>query len=94
MSIITQKLGRTVYYMLKRKEAFNPDKFYGGKKIENKDSGGEHLAYVASRRLHEKKLFKSPLSRLAHNWSVYGGVRVRRFQPHLSPVEIAKNKFN
>ena len=22
------------------------------------------------------------------------GVRVRRFQPHLSPVEIAKNKFN
>ena len=60
MSIIAQKLGRTVYYMLKRKEAFNPDKFYGDKKIENKDSGGEHLAYVASRRLHEKKLFKSP----------------------------------
>ena len=44
MSIIAQKLGRTVYYMLKRKEAFNPDKFYGDKKIENKDSGGEHLA--------------------------------------------------
>ena len=57
MSIIAQKLGRTVYYMLKRKEAFNPDNFYGDKKIENKDSGGEHLAYVASRRLHEKKLF-------------------------------------
>ena len=66
MSIIVQKLGRTVYYMLKRKEAFNPDKFYGDKKIENKDSGDEHLAYVASRRLHEKKLFKSPLLRLAH----------------------------
>ena len=44
MSIIAQKLGRTVYYMLKRREAFNPDKFYGDKKIENKDSGGEHLA--------------------------------------------------
>ena len=44
MSIIAQQLGRTVYYMLKRKEAFNPDKFYGDKKIENKDSGGEHLA--------------------------------------------------
>ena len=72
MSIIAQKLGRTVYYMLKRKEAFNPDKFYGDKKIENKDSGGEHLAYVALRRLHERKLFKSPLSRLVHNWSVYG----------------------
>ena len=56
-----------VYYMLKRKEAFNPDKFYGNKKIENKDSGGEHLAYVASHRLHERKLFKSPLLRLAHN---------------------------
>ena len=67
MSIIAQKLGRTVYYMLKRREAFNPDKFYGNKKIENKDSGGEHLAYVASRRLHERKLFKSPLSRLVHN---------------------------
>ena len=26
---IPQKLGRTVYYMLKRKEPFNPDKFYG-----------------------------------------------------------------
>ena len=35
MSIIAQKLGRTVYYMLKRKEGFNPDKFYGNKKIEN-----------------------------------------------------------
>lgn len=34
---------------------------------------GEHLAYIASRRLHEKKLFKSLLSRLAHNRSVYGG---------------------
>ena len=67
MSIIAQKLGRTVYYMLKRKEAFNPDKFYGHKKIENKDSDSEHHAYVAPRRLHEKKLFKSPLSRLAHN---------------------------
>ena len=67
MSIIAQQLGRTVYYMLKRKEAFNPDKFYGDKKIENKDSDSEHLAYVASRRLHERKLFKSPLSRLAHN---------------------------
>ena len=44
MSIIAQKLGRTVYYMLKRKEAFDPDKFYGDKKIENKDSGSEHLA--------------------------------------------------
>ena len=73
MSIIAQQLGRTVYYMLKRKEAFNPDKFYGDKKIENKDSGGEHLAYVASRRLHERKLFKSPLSRLAHNWGVHSG---------------------
>ena len=73
MSIIAQKLGRTVYYMLKRKEGFNPDKFYGNKKIENKDSGGEHLAYVTLRRFHEKKLFKSPLSRLANNWSVYGG---------------------
>jgi hypothetical protein len=30
--------------MLKRREAFNPDKFYGDKKIENKDSGGELLA--------------------------------------------------
>ena len=64
MSIIAQKLGRTVFYMLKRREAFNPDKFYGDKKIENKDSGGELLAYVASRRLHERKLFKSPLTRL------------------------------
>ena len=73
MSIIAQQLGRTVYYMLKRKESFNPDKFYGDKKIENKDSDSEHLAYVASRRLHEKKLFKSPLSRLAHNWSGYDG---------------------
>ena len=44
MSIIAQQLGRTVYYMLKRKEAFNPDKFYRDNKIENKDSGGEHLA--------------------------------------------------
>ena len=44
MSIIAQQLGRTVYYMLKRKEAFNPDKFYGDKKIENKDSDSEHLA--------------------------------------------------
>ena len=44
MSIIAQKLGRTVYYMLKRKEAFNPDKFYGDKKIENKDSDSEQLA--------------------------------------------------
>ena len=43
-----------------------PDKFYGNKKIENKDSASEHLAYVASRRLHERKLFKSPLLRLAH----------------------------
>ena len=34
MSIIAQQLGRTVYYMLKRREAFNPDKFYGDKKIE------------------------------------------------------------
>ena len=67
MSMIAQKLGRTVYYMLKRKEGFNPDKFYGNKKIENKDSGGEHLAYVTLRRFHEKKLFKSPLSRLANN---------------------------
>ena len=67
MSIIAQQLGRTVYYMLKRKEAFNPDKFYGDKKIENKDIDSEHLAYVASHRLHEKKLVKSPLSRLAHN---------------------------
>ena len=49
MSIIAQKLGRTVYYMLKRKEAFNPDKFYGDKKIENKDSGGE-LRAVCMRR--------------------------------------------
>ena len=64
--LIAQKLGRTVYYMLKRREAFNPDKFYGNKKIENKDSASEHLAYVASRRLHERKLFKSPLLRLAH----------------------------
>ena len=59
MSIIAQQPGRTVYYMLKRKEVFNHDKFYGDKKIENKDSGGEHLAYVASRRLHEKKLSAS-----------------------------------
>ena len=60
MSIIAQQLGRTVYYMLKRKEAFNPDKFYGDKKIENKDSGGEHLAYVASRNIINlrKPLFK------------------------------------
>ena len=28
---------------------------------------------VSSRVLHERKLFKSPLLRLAHNWSVYGG---------------------
>ena len=28
MSLIAQKLGRTVYYMLKRKEPFDPDKFY------------------------------------------------------------------
>ena len=34
MSIIAQKLGRTVYYMLKRKEAFNPDKFYGIRKLK------------------------------------------------------------
>ena len=93
MSIIAQKLGRTVYYMLKRKESFNPDKFYGDKKIENKDSGGEHLAYVASRRLHERKLFKSPLSRLAHtslravcmrgNYLSrrFRGLRIRRFAP-------------
>ena len=66
MSIIAQKLGRTVYYILKRREAFNPDKFYGNKKIENKDSASEHLAYVASRRLHERKLFNSPLTRLVH----------------------------
>ena len=26
--------------------------------------------------------------------SLSTGVRVRRFRPHLSPVEIAKNKFN
>ena len=71
MSIIAQQLGRTVYYMLKRKESFNPDKFYGDKKIENKDSGGEHLAYVASRRLHERKL----LSRR------FRGLRIRRFAP-------------
>ena len=44
MSIIAQKFGRTVCYMLKCKEAFNPDKFYGDVKIENKDSGSEHLA--------------------------------------------------
>ena len=44
MSIIAQKLGRTVYYMLRRKEAFKPDLFYGDKKIENKDGGGEHFA--------------------------------------------------
>ena len=93
MSIITQKLGRTVYYMLKRKEAFNLDKFYGDKKIENKDSGGEHIAYVASRRLHEKKLFKSPLSRIGHtslravcmrgNYLSrrFCGLRIRRFAP-------------
>ena len=30
---------------------------------------GELFAYVASRRLHERKLFKSPLTRLMHNWS-------------------------
>lgn len=65
MSIIAQKLGRTVYYMLKRKEAFNPDKFYGDKKIEIRTVAA--CAYVALRRLHERKLFKSPLSRLAHN---------------------------
>ena len=53
--------------MLKRKEAFNPDKLYGDVKIENKDRGGEHLAYVALCRLHEKKLFKLPLSRLVYN---------------------------
>ena len=33
MSLIAQKLGRTVYYMLKRKELFDPDKFYGDKKV-------------------------------------------------------------
>ena len=71
MSIIAQQLGRTVYYMLKRREAFNPDKFYGNKKIENKDSGGEHIAYVASRRLHERKY----LSRR------FCGLRIRRFAP-------------
>ena len=72
MSIIAQQLGRTVYYMLKRKEAFNPDKFYGDKKIENKDSGGEHLAYVALRRLHEKKLLsrRSRLLRITEAYTV------------------------
>ena len=60
MSIIAQQLGRTVYYMLKRKEAFNPDKFYGDKKIENKDSDSEHLAYVASRNIiNLSPLFKN-----------------------------------
>ena len=44
MSIIAQKLVHKVYYMIKRIAAFNPDKFYGDKKIENKDSGSEHLA--------------------------------------------------
>lgn len=29
MSLIAQKLARTVFYMLKRKEPFEPDKFYG-----------------------------------------------------------------
>ena len=29
MSLIAQKLARTVFYMLKRKEPFDPDKFYG-----------------------------------------------------------------
>lgn len=43
MSLIAQKLGRTVYYMLKRKEPFDPDKFYGDKK-GYKDSGGELIA--------------------------------------------------
>ena len=43
MSLIAQKLGRTVYYMLKRKEPFDPDKFYGDKKGD-KDSGGELIA--------------------------------------------------
>ena len=28
LSIIAQKLGRTVYYMLKRKEVFNPNRFF------------------------------------------------------------------
>ena len=42
--LIAQKLGRTVYYMLKRREAFNPDKFYGDKKIEN-----------TAKNLYEKK---------------------------------------
>lgn len=30
MSIIAQKLGRTVFYMLKRKEPFDEIKFYTG----------------------------------------------------------------
>ncbi len=29
LSIIAQKLGRTVYYMLKKKEPFDAAKFYG-----------------------------------------------------------------
>ena len=29
LSIIAQKLGRTVYFMLKRKEPFDPTKFFG-----------------------------------------------------------------
>ena len=29
MSLIAQKLGRTVYYMLKHREPFDPEKFYG-----------------------------------------------------------------
>jgi transposase len=29
LSLIAQKLGRTVYYMMKRKEPFNPQRFFG-----------------------------------------------------------------
>ena len=28
LSIIAQKIGRTVYFMLKRKEVFNPERFF------------------------------------------------------------------
>ena len=44
--------------------------------------------------LENEKFNAKALAAALNNRELEDGVRARRFQPHLSPAEIAKNKFN
>ena len=80
MSIIAQKLGRTVYYMLKRREAFNPDKFYGDKKIAD--------TLTSSGRKMDSRTVESYLSALSESFIVYKASRYNiKGKEHLKLLE-------